>query len=236
MPRSGPSPAPQLRERLSPDDWFEAARRALIAGGISAVKVEPLAASLGVTIGSFYWHFSNRRALTARLLDHWAVENSAAMVKAAAPNGATAEARFEAFLNVWVREEGYSSAYDAAIRDWARTSQEVRSAVHSVDMFRVSLLEGIFADLGYDRDRAEVRARITYFHQVGYYALDLRDDDQQTRLKRRPLYFEALRDGCGGAMAPPRNHGRCPPPPTTACSRPPRLHSTISVGKFMTKH
>jgi AcrR family transcriptional regulator len=149
-----------------------------------------------VTAGSFYWRFRDRPALLSRLLEHWRAANSAAMVTAAAADGATAEQRFDAFLNVWVREEGYSSAYDAAVRDWARTSDEVRAAVHAVDRLRVSLLEGIFADLGYDRDRAEVRARITYFHQVGYYALDLRDDEP-TRLKRRPLYFEALRDGCG---------------------------------------
>jgi AcrR family transcriptional regulator len=209
MARSGPPLAPQPRLRLSAEDWLNAARERLISGGIGAVKVEPLAASLGVTVGSFYWHFRNRRALLSRLLEHWQATNSAAMVKAAASDGVTAEARFDAFLNVWVREEGYSSAYDAAMRDWARTSDEVRSTVHAVDVLRVSLLEGIFADLGYDRDRAEVRARITYFHQVGYYALDLRDDEQ-TQLKRRPLYFEALRDGCGkrpGAVRGRRSRG-----------------------------
>ena len=203
MARSQPPLAQQSRERLGSDDWLVAARNALISGGIAAVKVEPLAASLGVTAGSFYWHFANRGALLSRLLEHWQVANSAAMVRAAASDGATAEARFEAFLNVWVREEGYSPAYDSAVRDWARTSDEVRSAVHAVDTLRVSLLRGIFADLGYDRDRAEIRARITYFHQVGFYALDLRDDEQ-TRLKLRPLYFEALRDGSGKRGGPVR--------------------------------
>lgn len=196
MARAGPGLGQPPRVRLDSDDWLRAARNALIAGGIAAVKVEPLAASLGVTAGSFYWHFSNRGALLSRLLEHWRVANSAAMVRAAASDGATAEERFDAFLSVWVTEEDYSPAYDAAIRDWARTSDDVRSAVHAVDTLRVSLLEGIFADLGYDRDRAAVRARITYFHQVGYYALDLRDD-AQTRLRFRPLYFEALREGRG---------------------------------------
>lgn len=198
MAHPAPSLAERSRVRLGSDDWLDAARNALILGGIAAVKVEPLAASLGVTVGSFYWHFRNREALYARLLDHWRVANSAAMVSAATLAGATAEERFDAFLNVWVREEGYSSAYDAAVRDWARTSNEVRRTVHAVDAFRVSLLRGIFEALGYDADRAEVRAQITYFHQVGYYALDLRYDEQ-TRLRLRPLYFEALRDGPGMA-------------------------------------
>jgi AcrR family transcriptional regulator len=184
------------RARLDAEDWLEAARSALISGGIGAVKVEPIAASLGVTAGSFYWHFNNRAALYSSLLDDWRTVNSAAMVMAAELEGATAEERFDAFINVWVTEDGYSSAYDSAVRDWARTSEEVRSAVYGVDAFRVSLLRGIFEDLGYGPDRAEVRARITYFHQVGFYALDLRDDER-TRLKLRPLYFEALREGPG---------------------------------------
>ncbi|HEX5258055.1 MAG TPA: TetR/AcrR family transcriptional regulator [Sphingomicrobium sp.] len=189
-------PAERPRVRLDPGYWVEAARNALISGGISAVKVEPLAASLGVTVGSFYWHFQNRDALYSSLLDDWRTANSAAMARAAELDGATAEERFNAFINVWVTEDGYSSAYDAAVRDWARTSDEVRNTVHSVDALRVSLLKGIFLDLGYDPDRAEVRAQITYFHQVGYYALDLRYDEQ-TRLRLRPLYFEALREGPG---------------------------------------
>jgi AcrR family transcriptional regulator len=190
--------AERPRVRLSSNEWLLAARDALISGGIAAVKVEPLAASLGVTVGSFYWHFQGRAALYSKLLDNWKSANSAAMVTAAALKGATAEERFSAFINVWVTESDYSSAYDAAVRDWARTSDEVRSAVHAVDALRISLLSAIFEDLGYDCDRAEVRARIAYFHQVGFYALDLRDEEQ-TRLRLRPLYVEALRDGPGRA-------------------------------------
>lgn len=196
MTRTATHLADQPRGRLGLDHWLEAARNAFISGGIGAVKVEPLAASLGVTAGSFYWHFENRESLYAKLLNDWETVNSAAMVRAAELEPATAEERFNAFLNVWITEQGYSSAYDAAVRDWARTSDKARRAVHAVDAFRVSLLKRIFQDLGYDADRAEVRARITYFHQVGFYALDLRDDEQ-TRLKLRPLYFEALRDGPG---------------------------------------
>jgi AcrR family transcriptional regulator len=184
--------------RLESGNWLDAARNALISGGIAAVKIEPLAASLGVTVGSFYWHFRNRDELYSSLLEDWTTVNSAAMVRAAKLEGATAEERFGAFVGLWVTEEGYSSAYDSAVRDWARISDEVRSAVHAVDALRVSLLKNIFEELGYDSDRAEVRARITYFHQVGYYALDLRDNER-TRLKLRPLYLEALREGPGRA-------------------------------------
>ena len=51
--------------------WIEAGLRALAAGGPDAVRIEPLAKTLGVTRGGFYWHFADRRALLDEMLDTW---------------------------------------------------------------------------------------------------------------------------------------------------------------------
>src|SRR5882757_532145 len=51
--------------------WIEAGLRALAAGGPDAVRIEPLAKSLGVTRGGFYWHFEDRDALLSEMLDTW---------------------------------------------------------------------------------------------------------------------------------------------------------------------
>ncbi|TQM06179.1 TetR/AcrR family transcriptional regulator [Pseudonocardia kunmingensis] len=59
------------RKRLAARDWTAAALAALARGGIAAVAVEPIAASLGATKGSFYWHFSNRDALLEAALAEW---------------------------------------------------------------------------------------------------------------------------------------------------------------------
>jgi AcrR family transcriptional regulator len=59
------------RKRLTARDWTSAALVALARGGISAVAVEPIAASLGTTKGSFYWHFANRDALLEAALLEW---------------------------------------------------------------------------------------------------------------------------------------------------------------------
>ncbi|NUW40639.1 TetR/AcrR family transcriptional regulator [Nonomuraea rhodomycinica] len=57
--------------RLTADDWAAAALAALAEGGLSAVAVEPVAQRLGVSKGSFYWHFANRRALVEAALRRW---------------------------------------------------------------------------------------------------------------------------------------------------------------------
>src|SRR3954463_9386070 len=59
------------RRRLTPQDWATAALDAIAEGGLSAVAVEPLAARLGTTKGSFYWHFANREALLEAALTRW---------------------------------------------------------------------------------------------------------------------------------------------------------------------
>ena len=60
----------EKNQRLSRDDCLRAALR-LCTSGIDQVKIAPLAADMGVTTGSFYWHFKNRRELLEVLLDYW---------------------------------------------------------------------------------------------------------------------------------------------------------------------
>src|SRR6187200_2081714 len=59
------------KPRLSADDWARAALDVIAEQGLAAVAVEPLARRLGVTKGSFYWHFPSREALLVAALERW---------------------------------------------------------------------------------------------------------------------------------------------------------------------
>ena len=67
--------SPSKAGSITADDWVAASRKMLIKRGISDVKVEPLARELGVTPGSFYWHFQNRDALYRALLKQFLATN-----------------------------------------------------------------------------------------------------------------------------------------------------------------
>ncbi|HEY4455068.1 MAG TPA: TetR/AcrR family transcriptional regulator [Pseudonocardiaceae bacterium] len=67
-------------KRLTKDDWAKAALAALGEGGLAAVAIEPLAASLGATKGSAYWHFPNREALVKAALDRWELDQTDAII------------------------------------------------------------------------------------------------------------------------------------------------------------
>ncbi|MGI8879088.1 MAG: TetR/AcrR family transcriptional regulator [Jatrophihabitans sp.] len=70
-----------VKTRLTPTDWVDAATDLLADGGLAAVAVEPLAARLGATKGSFYWHFANRDDLIAALLDAWTDRHTDAVIR-----------------------------------------------------------------------------------------------------------------------------------------------------------
>src|ERR1043165_7845340 len=78
----------QKPARLDADAWVAAAFDALAQGGVDAVRVEPLAKALGITKGSFYWHFTDRRALLDAMLGSWAEGRIAAIGEQATARGA----------------------------------------------------------------------------------------------------------------------------------------------------
>lgn len=182
---------PAKREPLTRADWILAARQALIKGGIGAVNIVPLAKALRMTRGGFYWHFKGRQDLLDALLDDWVRNNTAAFEDILQAPGRNGRAEFEALVDVWVAETTYSPGWDTAIRDWARLSRKVAEVVRRVDEHRIEIVRRIFLDLGYADPEALVRARITYFHQVGYYALGLVDSPSRRR-ELLPFYIDSL--------------------------------------------
>ena len=66
--------------RLRADDWTAAALEVMAGGGLAAVAVEPLAARLGATKGSFYWHFANRDALIEAAVLRWEREHTEGVI------------------------------------------------------------------------------------------------------------------------------------------------------------
>ena len=179
------------REPLTREDWILAARKALIKGGIGAVRIVPLAKALRMTRGGFYWHFKGRQDLLDALLDDWVRTNTAAFEAVLKEPGRNGRAEFQAIVDVWVNEKDYSPAWDAAMRNWAGLSRKVAAVVKRVDQHRIDIIHQIFLDLGYRGPEALVRARIVYFHQVGYYALGL-EETRERRLELLPVYTDSL--------------------------------------------
>jgi AcrR family transcriptional regulator len=179
------------RESLSRQDWIDAAREVLIGDGIERVKVEPLADKLKVSRGSFYWHFKDRKDLLDTLLKVWHETALEPMRAVAGERDMDPVQRYDQFMRVWVQGEPYCPSYDLAIRRWALVDEDVARIVKKTDRARIKLLTDIFHDMGFEEDEAFVRARVVYFHQIGYYATDTSDSPKQ-REKYWPIYRRVM--------------------------------------------
>lgn len=179
------------RTPLGRDAWLEAARRALIEEGTAGVEVNKLAKRLDVTRGGFYWFFDSREQLLDALLDLWVQTSIVQFERIADAPGKTGPQKFQTLVDLWLNEKEYDPKWDGAVRDWARTSSKVLDAVHATDERRIEFIERIFCDLGYTGKEAHVRARVTYYHQVGYYALGVHEP-RKKRLDLLPYYTKIL--------------------------------------------
>ena len=145
--------------------WLVAGLESLRKGGVGEVRVERLAADLGITKGSFYWHFKNRGELLEALLEHWSREMTDAEFERIQALPAGLAGRLLALAED-VLEKGMGR-YDPAIRAWARTDRKVAAVVGQVDRRRVRALSAFFQDGGYSPADARTRARLFYAFLLG---------------------------------------------------------------------
>jgi AcrR family transcriptional regulator len=179
------------KTQLGKDDWIRVAKTILIKQGIAEVKIEKIAAKLKVTIGSFYWHFKGRAELHDAIIADWLATNTKPLEEAVAHAGDDPRHQYLAFFGVWVLERNFDPAYDNAVRVWSHSSQHVALIVTKVESERIKILHGIMKRFGYANDEAMMRARVTYYHQVGYYALDIHEPTQ-ARIALAPDYAKIL--------------------------------------------
>ena len=187
-----PHGKPKAREpRFGREAWLGAARSALIEDGVGGLEVGKLARKMRATRGSFYWFFESRDELLTCLISDWELNNTAKFRSVLRDSGANGKEEFQALCDMWVSESGYSPQWDAAMREWARISPSVEAVVRRADDLRIAIIQRIFKDMGYEEPEALVRARITYFHQVGYYTLGV-SESRAKRLKLLPIYIGIL--------------------------------------------
>ncbi|MGI8336064.1 TetR/AcrR family transcriptional regulator [Actinomadura scrupuli] len=145
-------------------DWIEAAYAALARDGERGITVNGLAARLGVTKGSFYWHFPDRAALVQALLDRWAYERTDELL--AVDLGGTGPADRLRRMHELGREV---APIDRAMRLWAENDPKVAEAVRHADESLIGHLTAILGELGFPPDDAGLRAVMMLRVTVGGY-------------------------------------------------------------------
>ena len=149
--------------RLSKEQWLDHGLKALTGAGYGALKADTLSKSLGVSRGSFYWHFKNLADFHAEILARWqAVTVDAAIQQI----DATAPAKQQLATLIELASRG-GQELDDAIRAWALHNTAVNAAVQQVDALRLSYLDQLLQAGGLAPQQAQARARIIYWSSLG---------------------------------------------------------------------
>lgn len=177
--------------RGSEDLWLDAAYAILIESGIDAVKVMPLARSLGLSRTSFYGHFDSREALLDALVGRWKAKNTGNLV---AQTQAYSESICEAIFNLfdcWLDPELFDARFDFAIRTWALGDPDLRGQLEAIDQDRIDAIASMFSRHGFAEEQARVRAYAMYYTQIGYISMMV-VEPVELRIQRMPLYVETF--------------------------------------------
>lgn len=180
-------------KQLNRESWVLAAFDTLYEFGIDAVRIEPLAKIMKVTKGSFYWHFKNRSELHDALLNYWEKEMTQSVLNAANEFHGSPRQRLINTLREIVGKE--RTKYDPAVRTWARNDAKVRKVVEYIDKIRLSFLHGLFVDIGFDQQEAEIRSRLMYYYIMGECTVTIKEPlskrmknlDIKTEIMTQPL-------------------------------------------------
>ncbi len=187
---------------LTADDWIVAADRAIEESGVSAVAVEPLARRLGVTKGSFYWHFKNRNALLEATLLRWEQERTEAVI-AMVEGVSDPRRRLELLVGEALADQrrgrqtalggtqmvGFRHAFNLAIGD-ASEDPIVGPVLRRVTGRRLDFLTECYVGLGVDPESARRWALTAYAVYLGTLRLMREAPD---RLPQGEAYAEYLR-------------------------------------------
>jgi AcrR family transcriptional regulator len=156
------------RARIPRSRWIGAGLDALAAGGPEAVRVEPLAQVLGVTKGSFYWHFDDRGALLEAVLDAWEHTLVDEVIERLEADSGDARSKLRhLFALAGAGETRGLQRAELAIRDWSRRDDGVGDRLRRVDNRRTEYLRGLFSEFCPDPDEVEARCLVVMALFVG---------------------------------------------------------------------
>ncbi|MGH3632946.1 MAG: TetR/AcrR family transcriptional regulator, partial [Mycobacterium sp.] len=153
----------------SADDWIQEGFRVLAENGLKALTIDRLCRRLGVTKGSFYWHFSDMKSYRKTLIDTWAAvrdeDRGYFDDLSADPPRRRLSRMMTALLGPrhWMLER--------AMREWARSEPTVAHAVRASDQRVVAAVRQAFLDDGFGSDEADMRANTTFAAGIGFLHL-----------------------------------------------------------------
>ena len=175
--------------RLSKEEWLARSLEVLGKKGASELTVESLAQKLGVTKGSFYWHFKNRDNFFRQLIEYWDEQFTQTVIANISSLGVPPEERLLELMRLVLAKR--LDRFEMPVRAWAQQNPALAPLVRSVDRHRMLFVKALFREMGFDEGEADMRTRIflTYMITQRYLLPDTASSKQLTELHKRMAFF-----------------------------------------------
>lgn len=153
------------RKSLSAEDWEEAALSVIAHQGVAAVAIEPLARQLGVTKGSFYWHFKNRLDLVKAALKRWRQKDLEIIERDIVPIENPKE-RLLTWFKLSAEPMQSHLVYSTLLAD--RSLDIISKILKEVTVERMAYLQQSYREMGYTPKQARSQSLMAYSVYVGF--------------------------------------------------------------------
>lgn len=170
-PRAGAPRSPTRRLKDTPlteSDWIEAATDILVRENVRGIRIDTLCQKLGVTKGSFYWHFKTRADLLTAMLKNWQRRMTLNVIQTISRTSETGFSRLRGLMALprMPRSPAFAQV-EMSIRDWGRRVDLPREAVEEVDHIRLEYFAELFRAEGFSDTEARTRAYLAYCLMMG---------------------------------------------------------------------
>ena len=145
------------RVRLTREDWLSRAL-VVLAESPTHLRIDHLAEKLGVSKGSFYFHFEDRAEFVHALAEYWRDVYTKDVAQAALDADCSPEDKLRMLMEGIINEG--SSSNDVPIRALARIEPTIMDVIREVDEIRLATLRTIFSEMGFEGDELEMRTRV----------------------------------------------------------------------------
>ncbi|MFE5475708.1 TetR/AcrR family transcriptional regulator [Nocardia sp. NPDC055165] len=152
--------------RLGVEDWTAAALGLLLRKGVAAITISTLCDELGVTKGSFYWHFDGIDQLLETTAQFWCADHNDAARGFHDLDELPPQQRLARMGELLTGERVWQ--VELAVRDWARTNAKVAEAVKALDQRIFHTLSDTLVDMGFSTEQAQMRAGLMCFAGIGF--------------------------------------------------------------------
>lgn len=155
-------------DRLSKNQWLDHGLLSLAQSGFTSLKADKLAKSLGVSRGSFYWHFKNLADFHKQLLERWQELAVSSIIESLNETVPTPSDKLKQVIQMGASAD---PRIEQAIRAWSFNSESVSDMVAQVDAQRLDFLQQGLEEMGGSAEKAFAQARLIYYSYLGQLML-----------------------------------------------------------------